>query len=89
MLHRSVYSQNMSILDERVSDFPRTHSIPFRMSRFENLSEFLKTATKSKKSMGKGTTGLTGMRFQDMPCMVLMLLLCEFYFDANTFPVTQ
>ena len=64
------------MLDDAISLFPDLHAIPFKLAAFRTgVSEYLKTALHSKKNMGIGTSGLGGMRFQDMPSLVLKLML--------------
>lgn len=50
--------------------------MPFRLATFKlGVSDYVKTATNSTKNMGVGTSGLGGMRFQDMPSMILEMML--------------
>jgi hypothetical protein len=66
----------LSTLDESIANFPRFHSLPYRLANFKiGVSEYVKSAVKSKKNMGMGTSGLGGMRFQDMPSMILQMML--------------
>jgi hypothetical protein len=63
-------------LDEAISNFPDSHAIPFKLAVFKTgISEYLKTALNSKKNMGIGSSGLGGMRFQDMASLVLKMML--------------
>ena len=65
------------MLDQLISKFPRGHSLPFRVAHFRNgLSVYLKSALSSKKKMGVGTSGLGSMRFQDMPSLLIQMMIC-------------
>ena len=67
---------SLSTLDDAITKFPRFHCVPYRIAYFKNgVSDYIKSAVRTKKSMGMGTSGLGGMRFQDMPSMILQMLL--------------
>jgi hypothetical protein len=73
---RRLYPSSLNTLDEAISNFPRFHCVPYRLAYFKNgVSDYVRSAVKSKKSMGMGTNGLGGMRFQDMPSMILQMML--------------
>ena len=81
----SEFSGTLSKLDEFISEFPRGNGVPFHMSYFKNgVSEYLKSALKTKTNMGVGTCGLGSMRFQDMPSVLLQIMLCKFKYNYIT-----
>jgi len=73
------FANSISLLDELLAQFPRACGIPFNMAYFRNgVSDYLKSALKDKSSKGKATSqGLGSMRFQDMPSLLLQLLICN------------
>jgi hypothetical protein len=75
---KKYYSNTLSLLDESIASFQAVHSLKsFRIARFKKgVSEYVKSALKSNKSKGGGTTGMGGMRFQDMPSLILQLVIC-------------
>ena len=70
------FNNALSILDEAISKFPNSHAIPFKLAVFKTgISEYMKTSLSTQKSMGIGSSGLGGMRFQDMASLVLQMML--------------
>ena len=70
------FNNALSILDEAISKFPNSHAIPFKLAVFKTgISEYMKTSLSTQKNMGIGSSGLGGMRFQDMESLVLQMML--------------
>ena len=72
------YRFSLQKLDIKLSNFPTAQSMPFYMHKFDNgVTPYLKKATGENK--GLSTSGLGGINHQQIPSLVLQMLICIGY----------
>ena len=72
------YRHNLQKLDIKLANFPTAQSMPFHMHKFdEGVTPYIKKATGENK--GLSTSGLGGINHQQIPSLVLQMLICIGY----------
>jgi hypothetical protein len=69
------YRHNLQRLDIKIANFPTAQSMPFHMHKFnDGITPYLKKATGKNKALS--TSGLGGLNHQQVPSLVLQMLIC-------------
>ena len=77
-LSKQNYRFSLQKLDIKLSNFPTAQSMPFPMHKFaDGVTPYLKKATGENKTLS--TSGLGGINHQQIPSLVLQMLLCIGY----------